>query len=132
MSSSFVGDMLKTRRKELNFSVKCVLEQLQNMGVKISDKTLYGWENGHRQPDADVFLLLCKIYDIKTIAGMNRDSSTDGESPVILDQSEKELLDLYRELNQEGQEKVVGYARDLVRTCDYKKVGSFWMGSKEA
>lgn len=48
------------------------------------------------------------------------------------DKKELELITLYRELNQEGQEKVVGYARDLARTGDYKKVGSFWMGSKEA
>lgn len=51
---------------------------------------------------------------------------------IPCDKTEHELLALYRELNQEGKEKVVGYARDLVRTSDYKKVGSFWMGSKEA
>lgn len=49
-----------------------------------------------------------------------------------LNKGEKNLVDMYRELNQEGQEKLVGYAKDLIRTGDYKKVGSFWMGSKEA
>lgn len=72
MSSSFIGNILKTRRKELNLSVKDVLEQLQNFGIDISDKTLYGWESGHRQPDADTFLILCNIYQISTITGIQK------------------------------------------------------------
>lgn len=67
MGTSLSGRMLKARRKELGFSVKHVLEQLQNMGINISAKTLYGWENEHRQPDADTFLKLCKIYNISTL-----------------------------------------------------------------
>lgn len=61
-----------------------------------------------------------------------RRKSDEKIGPLVLNKEEENLVSMYRELNQEGQEKVVGYARDLVRTCDYKKVGSFWMGSKEA
>lgn len=51
---------------------------------------------------------------------------------IPFDKEEHELLVLYRGLNQEGREKLVSYAKDLTHTGDYKKVGSFWMGSKEA
>lgn len=67
MAISLSGTLLKERRKELDLSVKYVIAQLQDMGITISVKTLYGWENGHRQPDADTFLKLCKIYDIDTL-----------------------------------------------------------------
>lgn len=132
MSSSLVGNILKTRRKELDLPVKYVLEQLKNMGVNISDKTLYGWENGHRQPDADVFLMLCKIYEISSIAGLTKETSTENKLLSLSDENEKKLVELYRELNDEGKEKLVGYAKDLTRTGDYKKVGSFRMASTEA
>lgn len=132
MSSSLVGNILKTRRKELDLPVKYVLEQLKNMGVNISDKTLYGWENGHRQPDADEFLILCKIYEISSIAGLAKETSNENALLSSSDENEKKLVELYRELNDEGKEKLVGYAKDLTRTGDYKKAGSYRMVSKEA
>lgn len=83
MSLSLSGAFLKERRKQLGFSVKYVIQQLQGMGINISDKTLYGWENGHRQPDADTFLRLCKIYDISTLEfeAIKRISGVLGATP---------------------------------------------------
>lgn len=45
-----IATVLKTKRKELGLSVKTVLERLNTYGIDISDKTLYGWESGYRQP----------------------------------------------------------------------------------
>ena len=61
---SQIAQILKKRRKEANLRAKDVLEALKSRGIVISDKTLYGWENGYRQPDADTFLVLCEIYGI--------------------------------------------------------------------
>lgn len=69
---SDISLMLKTKRRELKISVKSVLEQLHSYGIDVSDKTLYGWESGHRQPDADTFLILCKIYGIDSISEMKK------------------------------------------------------------
>lgn len=132
MSSSLVGSILKKRRKELDLPVKYVLEQLKNMGVDISDKTLYGWENGHRQPDADVFLMLCKIYDINSIAGLTKETLSENKLLSFSDENEKKLVELYRELNDEGKEKLLTYAIDLEDTGKYKKAGSFRVDAKEA
>ncbi len=131
MGSSLVGNILKTRRKELDLPVKYVLEQLKNIGVNISDKTLYGWENGHRQPDADVFLMLCKIYEINSIAGLTKETSSENKLLSLSDENEKQLIELYREMNEEGKGKLLSYAIDLEDTGKYKKAGSFRMASTE-
>lgn len=53
-------------------------------------------------------------------------------SSVPCDKKERELLTLYRGLNQEGQEKLLSYADDLAESRKYKKAGSFRMVSTEA
>ena len=62
--SSSIAPLLKSKRKDLGLSVREVLAKLHEDGIDVSDKTLYGWESGHRQPDADTFLALCQIYKI--------------------------------------------------------------------
>nr|WP_325259240.1 hypothetical protein [uncultured Oscillibacter sp.] len=61
-----------------------------------------------------------------------RRKADEEETFAPLSKEEKNLVYMYRELNQEGQEKLVGYAKDLTRTGDYKKVGSLRMDAKEA
>lgn len=56
----------------------------------------------------------------------------DKENFPVHDEKEDKLVDLYRSMNQQGQEKLLDYATDLADTGKYKKAGSFWMGSKEA
>ncbi len=132
MNHSLVANLLKSRRKELDFPVKYVLEQLQNMGMTISDKTLYGWENGYRQPDADVFLLLCKIYDIDTLAGIDKLPPLEGKTPLFLDKSEEKLIGLYRALNEEGKERLLETADDMVQSKKYEESGAARMDTEKA
>ena len=42
-------------------------------------------------------------------------------SSIILTKPEEHLLDTYRDLNEEGQEKVSDYADDLAASGKYKK-----------
>ena len=44
--------------------MKEVVLLLQKKGISVSDKTVYSWESGYRQPDAETFLILCDIYQI--------------------------------------------------------------------
>ena len=48
-----------------------------------------------------------------------------------LAEDEEHLLELYRELNQEGQEKLIDYTDDLVQSGKYKKRGEAVMGGEE-
>lgn len=57
-------------------------------------------------------------------------ASQDGES--FYNKGEEVLLNYYRELNQEGQEKLLSYADDLVSTGKYKKAYSNRLDTKEA
>lgn len=118
-SGTLSGRVLKARRKELGFSVKHVLEQLKDMGINISDKTLYGWENGHRQPDADSFLILCKIYNIGSINGIDKIPRKIGEALSFPDGYEEKLIDLYRSLNPNGKERLIETAEDMVKAQKY-------------
>ena len=74
-----IAGILKARRKSAGLSVKDTLNALKAQGIDVSDKTLYGWESGHRQPDADTFLILCEIYGIETISEITE----NGASPRL-------------------------------------------------
>ena len=60
------SDKLKELRKQSGLSVPDVLERLRIYGIEVGDKALYHWEAGRRQPDADTFIALCKIYNVKS------------------------------------------------------------------
>lgn len=66
-----IGSILKAKRKEKGLTVREVIDQLRKFNIKISDKTLYGWESGYRQPDADTFLILCQIYGVSSLTNLN-------------------------------------------------------------
>lgn len=71
-----IAALLKERRKARGLSVKDVQAFLLEQGISVSDKTIYGWESGHRQPDADTFLLLCRYYGIDTFDAFPRQSNS--------------------------------------------------------
>lgn len=71
-----IAALLKERRKARGLSVKDVQAFLLEQGISVSDKTIYGWERGHRQPDADTFLLLCRYYGIDTFDAFPRQSNS--------------------------------------------------------
>ena len=59
-----IACILKECRKKNKFSVDYVANELKSQGFEIAPKTLYGYETGKNQPNADIFLCLCKIYNI--------------------------------------------------------------------
>lgn len=80
--SSSVAPLLKSKRKDLGLSVRDVLAKLHENGIDVSDKTLYGWESGHRQPDADTFLALCQIYKIGSFSNIQKAPSELSEEAL--------------------------------------------------
>jgi len=79
VSKKKIADILKLKRNELGKSVKEVVELLKKHGINVSEKTVYGWESGHRQPDSDLFLLLCNIYGIKSFDEFEHDEEDTAE-----------------------------------------------------
>lgn len=57
-----IAKRLKEYREKTGLTVYQVGERLGKSG-----KTVSAWENGRGQPDADMFLALCEIYDVNSV-----------------------------------------------------------------
>ena len=105
MSATEISLLLKSERASQHLSVKEVTSALVEHGISISEKTLYGYENGVSMPSANIFLALTRIYGVHNMMSAH----------------ERLLLDHFRTLNPEGQTKLVDYADDLVQSGKYIK-----------
>ena len=113
---SDIASILKTRRKELKLTVKSVLDALHENGIDVSDKTLYGWESGYRQPDADTFIVLCSIYEIESLSLFFRQ-----KAPPISGEAIRLAKD-YDSLDRWGQRQVRSTADiEAARVADQRQ-----------
>ena len=120
--SDYVAGILKAKRKQLKLSVKYVIEQLHEYDLDISDKTLYSWESGHRQPDADSFLALCDVYGITSFKEIEK-----SPAPAEADTGDKRLdciIENYHQLNEEGKDALADRAEEMTYIPKYKKCDS--------
>lgn len=72
------------------------------MGAIKSVKSFYNWENGRTQPDADTFMYLCNLYNVKDIMpilGYGKESNTIPVENAKCTEKEKSLLYNFRKLN---------------------------------
>lgn len=89
MMNDMIPRALKAARKQNHLSVKDVAVLLNDRSMVVAEKTIYGWESGQAQPNADTLLQLCEIYHIDNIL------ETFGyeESPMInITEFEKDLI----------------------------------------
>lgn len=93
-----MGQILRYYRKLNNLSVKNVSDILTEHFDSCADKTIYGWENGSTQPNSDIFLFLCSLYQIENILETFGYGMPDLEEPKLQPTAfEYELLKQYRE-----------------------------------
>lgn len=97
-----IGKKLKELREKNGLTRKDAVDRLSNIGIDISDKTLYGYESGRNSANADMFLALCQIYNCKDIANEFSELS----EAVLFTNAEWELIEKYRNLDLYGQETV--------------------------
>lgn len=88
-----IGDVLKKFRQNKNFSIKDVQKLLKERYIMVAEKTIYSWESGRSQPDADTLLVLCDIYDIRNVLNAFGYSETQ---ELFFSQSEEQLIINYR------------------------------------
>lgn len=96
MKNPNISKVLKAYRKANKYTVNDVVLRLEKNNLPVAAKTVYGWESGQTQPDADTLLVLCKIYKIENILktfGYNNSETED----LILSDEEQELIRKYRE-----------------------------------
>lgn len=107
-----ISKVLRQARKKNNFSVEDVVNKLKKYNIKISAKTIYGYETGFSNPNADMFVFLCRLYGIN-----NLNIFFDGTEYDFID----EEIEDYTALNDNGKKKVKDYVSDLLANTQYRK-----------
>lgn len=89
---------LKSKRKALGMSVKEVVDKLSEKEIVVSDKTIYSWESGHRQPDADTFLALCDIYGVSNLNDELQEVKNAPEPATTSSEAKEEIYQMLKKL----------------------------------
>lgn len=111
-----IGSLIYNRRKELGLT----LEQIGDY-VGVSKSTVKKWESGYiSNMRRDKIALLAKILQIPPTDLIN--AETEKKPPLKLPNAdEQELLTIYRNVNQEGQDYIMQTARMVEGTEQYRK-----------
>lgn len=114
-----VSNILKNRRKELGLTLSQIADK---MGV--SEATVQRWESGNikslRQERIGPLSEILRVSPA-VLMGWADDEVTSSSPHPPITSKEEELLALHRQLNEEGQEKLLSYADDLVSSGKYIK-----------
>ena len=97
MRNPKIAQALKYYRKLNKLSVNDVSDILNENHFPTAPKTIYGWESGNAQPDADTLMVLCEIYQIQNVLeafGYQEPSET---SEITLSEHEQNLILRYRQ-----------------------------------
>ncbi|NLK38549.1 MAG: helix-turn-helix transcriptional regulator [Epulopiscium sp.] len=106
MSKEYVAKVLKEKRREAGYSVKDISEIFQK-----SIKTIYSWENGQGQPDADTLISLCYLYGIKSFDELD-ETKREQLSGVYPEEIAK-LAFYYNKLNKIGKQEALKRLEEL-------------------
>lgn len=120
-----IGSRMKTRREELGMTQTQLAEK-----IGVTKGAVGNYETDANSPKAS---MMYRIFEALQCDAnyLYQDDMFDAAS-VMLPEDEREMLRLYKQLNQEGKEKLVDYADDLVRSGKYIKNSSDEVASKEA
>lgn len=113
------GERMRMRRKEIGMSAEKLAELLGK-----SPATIYRYENGDiEKMPVDFLEPLSEALNTTPAAlmGWADDEVTSSSPHPPITSKEEELLALHRQLNEEGQEKLLSYADDLVSSGKYIK-----------
>ena len=117
-----IGKRIKDRRKTLGISA----EQLAD-AIGVSPATIYRYESGNiENMGIDKLTPIAKYLrtnEAYLMGWVNDPTGIINSEPSehALSNGEEFLIRCYRELNTEGQEKVLGYTEDLISSGRYIK-----------
>lgn len=120
MTKEEIGVILKNARLRANMTQKEASEKISR-----PQQTLASWEVGKSQPDANTLFLLFDCY------GQSLDAAF-GYSCDALSRDDSFLLAAFSQLNEEGRERLLVYAQDLVASGRYIKSVEAGVVSEEA
>lgn len=91
-----IGQVLATLRKEKGYNQPKVAEYLTDCGCNATQQVISKWERDINTPNAEQFLLLCRLYAIRDVLSVFY-----------------EMPDALASLNSQGQKRVKEYIRLL-------------------
>jgi len=119
MKNANISRVLKYYRKLNKLSVAEVSGILEQDHIFVAEKTIYGWESGQTQPDADTLLKLCRIYHIEDILPAFGYLDPEANANLHLTEFEARLIRNYRE--KEEMQSAVKRLLDLDTISDFHK-----------
>lgn len=108
-----IARILRKKRNQAGLSIKDVIEKLKCRGIQISDKTIYGWESGRRQPSSYILIELCDVYGMKSF-----DELLGSNNRQALTPDEQKIIDGYRKLSNAGKTILTEVTSSLI---DYEE-----------
>lgn len=111
MSREFIAQKLRELRQKSGFTADEVGEKIGKSG-----KTVNAWEHNHGQPDAEILIELCDIYDVDDILKEFREAP---HAHKLADLNQAQLLSNYNQLNETGKARLLEYSDDLVTSGKY-------------
>lgn len=100
------GQIIAFHRKKKGISQPELAELLKEYGYCLTNKAISKWEKGNSEPSITIFMLLCRILEIKDVYEDFFDSNP---------------FNPLSKLNNEGQKKASDYIELLASSPKYKK-----------
>ncbi|GHV33520.1 hypothetical protein FACS18949_07690 [Clostridia bacterium] len=110
-----VAALLKRYREAAGLTIREVGERIGK-----SNQTVSAWEQGRGQPDAEMFLRLCDVYNVENVSDFFGQSAKLTPNASLSDE-DRQLLDYYHSMNDDGQERLMEQAEMLSSKREYKK-----------
>jgi transcriptional regulator with XRE-family HTH domain len=106
MSREFIAQKLKELRQKSKLTADEVGEKIGKSG-----KTVNAWENNRGQPDAEILIALCDIYEVDNILSEFREEKKEQiDQSFNLSDHEKNVIIAYRQQPsmQEAVDRILG------------------------
>lgn len=113
MDEKYIADAIRRLRKESGESVETV-----GAAVNRSGKTVSAWETGRNVPSADMLIDICRHFKV----GIDYFYPPEVTASDALLSDERELLELYRSLDQNGREMALCALRGMASHEDKSRV----------
>lgn len=128
MANIALGKKLRELRVNSGYTQQ---EAADLLGLK-SKSTLASWEVGKSEPDAVTFLRLCSLYKVPSISevadaldvNIGKKHATS-EQLMTRSREEYNILQYYRQMNNEGKTTLINLAEGMLLTGKYGVQGRF-------
>ena len=103
---------------------KGINQRQLSIKAEIPPTTISGWLKADRLPDYNALIKLAAYFDVSTdyLLGLSDDLGAPiPVPPPALPADEKELLDLYRQLNYEGKQRLLARAEVMIEDAQQQQ-----------